>query len=356
MSAVGPLEMRRDILGERFYASRNYNDISETYKVPGNDRAQLDWNLTLRQQRKKGWSKGLGSQSAPNLMTAELQSRPLKTNEHIDGPYHHQTTTDGLPECKKTIGKYQNYAQTNGMVRSLTRVSGSQAHGIDWQLNLRDGQHQKPFYTGESKKEEKDNEKPESWRRYFTRPQKSFDLMAENCNKDNAEYQTSKITPQDRRPDRRTGAISIEMVRDDPINFRRNPGCEGTQAGQWEHLIHDRRYGHKARKQLAHETTLRSQPEDPNGARIEDTRSDGCIVEMLGKKKWTGHTSPDFMSAPYPDGDPKLYHLSRRKIQSEPDEENREKRMNKTKRADADFSYEHTGAMRKKNDDTMPHG
>ena len=30
--------------------------------------------------------------------------------------------------------------------------------------------------------------------------------------------------------------------------------------------------------------------QDPNGARIHDTRNDGCIVEMLGKKKRIGCT------------------------------------------------------------------
>merc|ERR1740130_2096949 len=189
---------------------------------------------------------------------------------------------------------------------------------------------------------------PDGWRRYYSRPQASFDMMRENCSKDNEAYQRSMTTPQDRKPDPRCGAISIATIRDEPMNFRRNPGCEGTQAGQWEHLIHDRRYGHKARRQLGHETTLRSNPEDPNGARIEDTRSDGCIVEMLGKKKWIGHEAPDFMSAAPPEGDPKLHHLSRKRIQAEEDEDNRTKRMSKQSRSDTNISYAHTGTVRKR--------
>jgi len=324
MSAVGPLEYRKDVIGERFYASRNYNDLNHTYSSPGSCRTQLDWNLTLRQQRKKSLNKDKGAQSAPNLLTSELQARSKKdVKEHPDGPYHGTT---------ETMGKYQNFAGSHHMLNNLTRVSSTQAHQIDWQLNLRDGYHK----TADDK-----------WRRHHTRPQQSFDMMLENCALANDAYQKSHITPQDRRPDRRTGAISIECIRDEPMSFRRNPGCEGTQVGQWEHLIQDRRYGHKARTQLGHETTLRTQKDDPNGARIEDTRSNGCIVEMLGKKKWLGHVSPDFMSAEPPEGDTKLYHMSRMRIQHEPDEDNRQMRMNKQVRTDANISYKHTGAQRK---------
>lgn len=271
------------------------------------------------------------SRSAPSLLTSELQARSKKdVKEHPDGLYHSTTAT---------MGKYQNFAGTVHMLHNLTRVSSGSAHQIDWQLNLRDGYHQK----GPGNPDDK-------WRRHHTRPQQSFDMMAENCAAANQAYQTSHITPQDRRPDRRTGAISIECIRDEPMNFRRNPGCEGTEVGQWEHLIQDRRYGHKARRQLGHETTLRTDPDDPNGARIDDTRSSGCIVEMLGKKKWMGHVSPDFMSAEPPEGDTKLYHMSRMRIQHEPDEDNRQLRMNKQTRTDANISYKHTGATRKGED------
>lgn len=347
MSAVGPLEYRKDIIGERFYASRNYNDLNHTYSCPGSCRTQLDWNLTLRQQRKnfKGNKESTASRSAPNLLTSDLQARSKKdVKEHPDGPYHEKEGTtkvtladgrvvsqmsDGKPE---TLGKYQNFSGTHHMLNNLTRVSSGQAHQVDWQCNLRDGYHQKP---------------DDKWRRYFSRPQQSFDMMQENCAASNQAYQTSNITPQDRRPDRRATAISIECIRDEPMSFRRNPGCEGTQVGQWEHLIQDRRYGHKARRQLGHETTLRTNAGDTNGACIDDTRSNGCVVEMLGKKKWIGHVSPDVMSAEPPDGDPKLYHLSRHRIQTEPDEDNRALRMNKQTRTDANISYKHTGAVRK---------
>jgi hypothetical protein len=334
MSAVGPIEYKKDILGERFYASRNYNDFSHTYKEPGTNgtsRAQIDWNLTLRQQRKNfGKSaKDSGSRSAPNLVTSEISKRESRDASHPDGPYHSTTAT---------VGKYQNFASSVHMLHSLHRVSSGMAHTVDWQLNLRDGYHQKP---------------DDKWRRHHTRPQQSFDMMAENCVASNQEYQNSHITPQDRRPDRRMGAISIETIRDDPISFRRNPGCEGTQVGQWEHLIQHRRYGHKARRQLGHETTLRQYKDDPNGAQIDDTRSNGCIVEMLGKKKWTGHLSHDELSRhPQDGGDVKLHHWSKLRIMPEEDNDNREQRKKKQPRTDTNISTAHPGKIKKKNKDS----
>jgi hypothetical protein len=327
------MEIRRDVIGERFYASRNYNDLKQTYKQVGSNRAQLDWNMTLRQPRKKVLGKQEKSMSLPNLHEPKEPREPL-ANEHVDGKYH--ATTD-------TMGNYQNFASTVHMTNNLVRVSSTTAHTIDWQCNLRDGMHQKADV--------------DQWKRHHTRPQQSFDMMKENCARNNEKYMASHITPQDRRIDRRTGAISIETIRDDgPIDFKRAPGCEGTHVGQWEHLINDRRYGHKARRQLGHETTLREHKKDIvniGGSRIEDTRSDGCLVEMLGKKHWVGGVSHDPMSASPPDGDHKLYHLSRTRILPAPDEANREKRKHKQERTDADIPYTHPGKPRRANTDDV---
>lgn len=258
-------------------------------------------------------------QSAPNLHTSEIQrDRPSLTREHHDGPYYSET--------EDTVGKYQNFASSTHMISKLNRVSSVMPHTIDWQLNLRSGLHQKP---------------DDKWRRYFTRPQQSFDMMAENCDKDNQEYKTSAITPQDRRPDRRSGAIGIATIRDDPISFKRWPGCEGTHVGQWRHLIDDRRYGHKNRRALRQEVTLREEPGDPNPCRINDNRGDGCIVEMMGRKRWLDPNHHNPMAARPPDGDPKLHHLTRVRILPEADEENRKLRMSKQKRIDEHLSEEH---------------
>eukprot|EP00747_Dinoflagellata_sp_TGD_P161857 gnl/TRDRNA2_/TRDRNA2_178829_c0_seq1.p1 gnl/TRDRNA2_/TRDRNA2_178829_c0~~gnl/TRDRNA2_/TRDRNA2_178829_c0_seq1.p1 ORF type:complete len:330 (+),score=53.16 gnl/TRDRNA2_/TRDRNA2_178829_c0_seq1:110-1099(+) len=323
MVAASCLEVRPDCLGEKLYASRNSNDFRHTYEPGlGANRCQVDWTIMLRQSRRPGMIKTGGAASAPNLRTSESRenrrSEPLVA-EHEDGPYH----------CtSETLGKYQNFANSTHMLRSLNRVSGGSAHGIDWQLNLRDGTHQKP---------------DDKWKRYFSRGFVSFDMMAENVNKDNEAYHKSFTTPQDRRPDRNSGALPVASIREDPISFRRWPGCEGTQVGQWRHLIEDRRHGHKSKKQMQFESTLREDANDKNGARICDNRSDGCITEMLGKKKWLDSTVTEPLARRPPEGDAKLHYMSRMRIVAEKDEENRQKRMYKQERRDSNIPEAHEG-------------
>lgn len=335
MAPVASMEYRKDCIGERLYASRNHNQLRQTYTQPGSNRTGVDWALTLRQVRKNRNNhvtlSQAGASSMPNLTEKGESRRPEPlAAEHPDGPYH---------STSETVGKYQNFANTGHMLNGMSRVSSQQSFGVDWQLNLRDGTHGKT---------------DDRWRRYFTRPQATFDMMKENCSKDNEAYQTSHTTPQDRRPDPRSGAISIHTIRDDPMNFHRQRGCEGSNTAQWRHLIEDRRHGHKSRRQLEQETTLRFQEDDPNGAKISDTRSEGCITEMLGKKKWVGHVHRDSLHQPFPHGDPRLYQLSRMRISSEPDEDNRAKRMHKQERTDEGISQLHhtqTQPKRGKNED-----
>lgn len=309
-------EIHKDVLGEKLYASRNHNQLRHTYDGQGANRAQVDWNITLRQVRKP--VKLSGAASMPNLTEIdESRKREPLAPEHPDGRYRDGKAITGHHQ------RYQNFASTQHMCQSLLRVSSGSAPTIDWQCNLRGGLHGNEFDT--------------KWRRHHARPQQSFDMMQENCSAANDAYQNSQITPQDRRPDRRSGALSIATIRDDPISFRRWAGCEGTQVGQWVHLIEDHSRGHKTRRQIQHETTMRENPNDPNGARICDNRSDGCIVEMLGKKKWTGAKSSDPLAARFPNGDPKLYHLSQMRIVPEADEENRERRKSKQPRTDANI-------------------
>eukprot|EP00933_Yihiella_yeosuensis_P037321 TRINITY_DN3121_c0_g4_i1.p1 TRINITY_DN3121_c0_g4~~TRINITY_DN3121_c0_g4_i1.p1 ORF type:complete len:329 (+),score=42.72 TRINITY_DN3121_c0_g4_i1:121-1107(+) len=313
MAGIVPMEIRTDTLGEKLYASRNHNHLRHTYVDPGANRTQIDWNLTLRQRRKPMIDK---SASVPNLPShcaalAEGRQREPLAPGHPDGPYHNESPT---------LGKYQNYANTSHMLERRIRRSGGAAQEIDWQLNLRGGLHQREF---EGK-----------WRRHYARPQRSFDMMKENCAADNDAYQNSQITPQDRRPDRREGAISIATIRDDPISFRRWPGCEGTEVGAWRHLVDDRSRGYKARRHIAHEVTLRENKNDPNGARITDNRSSGCIVEMMGKKKWAYAKSHDPLKAHWPTGDAKMYHLSQIRNLAEADEESRALRKARHPRTD----------------------
>jgi hypothetical protein len=316
MSCVASMEWHKDVIGETLYASRNHNQLRHAFVGPAANRSQVDWNLTLRQVRKP---KPMSSASMPNLPfhTAELSESRKRTPlapAHPDGPYHSESPT---------LGKYQNYANSCHMLKQLDRVSSGAAHSINWQLNLRDGLHGHEFAS--------------SWKRHYARPQQSFDMTKENCSADNEAYQKSQITPQDRRPDRRSGAISIATIRDDPVSFRRWPGCEGTQVGAWRHLIEDTKRGQKVRRCIQAEVTLRENPQDRNGARIYDNRSDGCIVEMLGKKRWTGSKSHIELAARLPNGDPKHYHLSQLRPEAEADEDNRRLRMSKQPRTDANI-------------------
>lgn len=312
------MEYHKDIVGDRLYASRNYNNLRQTYEAPGANRGNVDWALTLRQVRKPMTLSGTASM--PELSEGRERQREPLAAEHPDGQYHGEG---------ETVGRYQNVGNTSHMIRgNQARLSSGAAHSINWQLNLRGGLHRSEFQgTG--------------WRRHYARSQQSFDMMAENCSADNADYQRCEVTPQDRRLDRRSGAISCATNRDDPISFRRWPGCEGTQAGQWAHLIDDKRYGHKARRQIQHEVTLREYPKDSNGAQIRDSRSDGCLVEMLGKKQWQAAKHHEPLAQRWPHGDPKLYHLSNMRSLPAQDEANRALRMNKTVRTDANIPEGH---------------
>mmetsp|Transcript_7056 Transcript_7056/g.13277 ORF Transcript_7056/g.13277 Transcript_7056/m.13277 type:complete len:333 (-) Transcript_7056:55-1053(-) len=313
-----PMEIRTDTLGEKLYASRNHNHLRQTYADPSSNRTIVDWTLTLRQVRKPVKAAGTAA-SMPNLHTADIaESRkrePLAPG-HPDGPFHCES---------ETLEKYQNLSGTCHMTGSkfngLTRVSSGATHSINWQCNLRDGAHIK--YSASK------------WKRHYARPQQSFDMLKENCSPENVAYQNSQVTPHDRRIDRRHAALPHATIRDDPISFKRWAGCEGTSVGAWRHLIEDRSRGYKARRQLQYECTLRENPEDPNGARIMDNRSDGCIMEMSGKKKWLGATSHDHLVAHWPHGDAKLYHLSQTRLLPEADEENRALRMSRHPRTDA---------------------
>ncbi|CAE7918483.1 unnamed protein product [Symbiodinium necroappetens] len=108
---------------------------------------------------------------------------------------------------------------------------------------------------------------------------------------------------------------------------------------QPSHTLSELAFSHcEVRRAIRYEVTLREDPEDTNGARIHDTRNEGCLVEMLGKKKWVGHQHYDPLVQRWPHGDAKLYHLSRHRITAEPDEDNRELRKKKQTRTDTHIS------------------
>lgn len=165
------------------------------------------------------------------------------------------------------------------------------------------------------------------WRRHFTRGFQTFDHLKERLADKGfrEEYENGETTPRAAMgsPDRMKGHWGGILGRDDEVNFTRSAGCEGANAGLWLHLLEKG----KNRSQLAHHTTLREAYGDQSGARVNDNRTDGCIVEMMGKKKWCG-TGPKSL-------DLKLHHLNFQKVAAEPDEENRKIRVAKTPRRDA---------------------
>jgi len=189
--------------------------------------------------------------------------------------------------------QYQNFAETQHMLKNNEqgRVSSGGCPEINWQLNLRGGSSGKP---------------DKAWGRYFTRPNQAF-----------------SSTPS-------------STIRDTALKMDRWPGCEGTAGNTWEHLINDRSHGHKSRNQIRWETTLReSETMKELGSRISDNRSDGCVAEMLGKKKWTkAFPVPNEMAKPYPQGgDPKL-HVIQPSL-GEPDEASLKLRKNRHPRQTA---------------------
>mmetsp|Transcript_101494 Transcript_101494/g.185897 ORF Transcript_101494/g.185897 Transcript_101494/m.185897 type:complete len:303 (-) Transcript_101494:66-974(-) len=244
--------------------------------------------------------------------TKYAASSAIETNGvHPDGPYLHATETGG---------KYQNYATCMHMLTRLVRMSPG-VHTVDWQLSLRGNDHAN---------------KNHGWRRHFSKPAQTFDAL-QASRKDEVyreKYEKLPGTPDFRCPDDRLGKF---VVRDDQPNWKRAKGCEGAQSGQWLHLLKDNERGTKNRSQIHHETSLREVPGDPHGARLSDNRCEGCIVEMLGRKKWAGdiNADPSTLAERPPKGDVRLHHLRYLKAEPEPDEETWKLRVGKTPRRDA---------------------
>merc|ERR1719188_2052420 len=154
--SVNALEYHHDIAGGRNYASRNYGHVQHVYKAATCNAANLEFCNTLRQVRPnqlKPMRTMTISQSMPELRTAarEVSSRAPLVAEHEEGPY---LATSG------SVAKYQNFGQTKHLV-SKTSLRPTE---LDWMLNLRGSIHA---------------EDPSAkWRRFHTRPQQSFDMMA----------------------------------------------------------------------------------------------------------------------------------------------------------------------------------
>jgi len=219
----------------------------------------------------------------------------------------------------KTCGRYSNVGSCAHMLKNLVRLSSGAVHSIDWQLGLRGSDHHKSC---------KADSAPAGWRRHFARPAQSFDGLRERKEDPHLQelYRSSQGTPVDRRPDRNKAAIGIASIREVPDSFDREPGCEGAQVGQWEFMIKEKS---RQRSSIMHQTTLRD-PAIPEAKRkakensvvpLGDNRSDVCIMEMMGKKKWYSSRSSNPRAAPPPDGDARMHHLSILRVQPEPDDQ-----------------------------------
>lgn len=239
-------------------------------------------------------------------------SSAIETNRvHPDGPYL-QATASG--------GKYQNVASCMHMLTRLVRMSPG-VHTVDWQLSLRGNDHANPN---------------NSWRRHFTRPVGTFDALHASRQDEVYREQYEKLPGTPHYPCGDDRMVKF-VVRDDRPNWRRAKGCEGAQSGQWLDLLKDNERGTKNRSQMHFETSLREVPGDQHGARLSDNRCEGCIVEMMGKKKWAGDINPDpsTLAERPPKGDVRLHHLRYLKAKPEPDEEIWKLRVGKTPRRDA---------------------
>jgi hypothetical protein len=260
-------EYKLDHGGGKSFASRNYNDTRHVFDKWGVDRSQVDWVLQLRQVKPPA-EKLMIPDGAPQF--SESREKPTKTKAPEEAEYQQQ--------------KYGNTATSGHMLRigdavNTKTVRPIHKEQVHFQTTLRE---RKPIGNFENKE----------WRRYFGRYQVSFDRMQDNCGKDNDAYQTSHITPQDRRPDRSNSALPIATLRDasdycfegkpDEKGRRtkmRFPGCEGSSWTQWSHLVHPG----KVRDMIKWETTLHGYP---------DNRQDQVLTDMRGKKKYGGRLGP----------------------------------------------------------------
>jgi len=121
----------------------------------------------------------------------------------------------------------------------------------------------------------------------------------------------------DRRLDPKNTSLGLASIREFDDSFHREHGCEGANAGKWQHII---KTPGGTRKQMMHATSLRDAVKDNRVVPFGDNRSDICIVEMMGKKRWFNSRSANPRAAPPPVGDARMHHLSVLHVEAEPDD------------------------------------
>ena len=261
---MAPLEVRKDFAGGDAFASRNYNDLSETLKKLDLQRSEFDWQLTLRLRDPLKHT----STSQPDVLARLYpdieQLRNRTTGDYEEHKYTHNAT------C------------TDALAASTGRCPGKE--GVSWQYNLRS---------------DKVNAK---WNRYHSKGYSSFDTHLNLPKPTCAKQMTSQPQLCD---DRSAGSVPGQTLRDNmAYQCTRAPACEGSSYSQWHQLMPAASTAVKlpgskpiknrvTRDSLAWATTLRGQ---------SDNRFDDCLTEMRGTKQWHSVQVTDPLQA----SDPKI--------------------------------------------------
>ena len=286
---MAPLVVRKDVDSGTLYASRNYNDLSESIRRQGHTREELDWQLQLRLKPDDTFSPHHeASAPPPQRLYPDITEYRSKVKQ--EGSYHQE--------------KFGNIGETSHYLVAPSRFAEKET--VYWQTHLRG-----------STERTKSLPAPE-WNPYHTRSRSSFDrhIRSNMCvvsdRQGGAPHPASSAaltTPFE--PVSSYTAIPCERVRSDSAYLPlRQPGCEGASASQWSCLLPgvtrwDRPPHGRARKDgenrklrdaLGWETTLRG---------FSDNRSNEGLVAILGKKQWYGSQGE---GDPLQMTDPKLRH------------------------------------------------
>lgn len=258
------MEVRKDFAGGEAYASRNYNDLSETLKKVDLQRSEFDWQLTLRLRDPK------------KQINTSVSDVLLRLYPDID--QLRNRTTGQYEEQKYT----PNASSGDALDASTGRCPGKE--GVSWQYHLRGD-------SGTSK-----------WNRYHGKGYSSFDV---HLNPPKPTCPKQKTSPTEVVHERFSGSLPPHTLRENATyQCKRLPGCEGSSYSQWHQLLpavspsvklpgSQRRKNAGMREALTWATTLRGQ---------SDNRFDDCLVEMRGTKPWHSVQVTDQLQA----SDPKI--------------------------------------------------
>jgi len=265
---MAPLEVRKDTLGGDSYASRNLNDYSATLEKVDLQRADIDWQITLR-----------------------LRNPPVEG--HIPDPNFVSGLYPDIEQLRSKRGDYDQptYGPTEACAEALDASTGRcpGKDGVRWQYNLRS-----------------DGVKS-NWNRYHMRAYSSFDVHKQPPKPTCPAQLTSSF---EKVPERYSGVARDTLA----YKSDRLPGCEGSSLSNWHQLLpgvsRNLRLPGRApqagenrqlREHLTWMTTLRGQ---------SDNRVDACLAEMRGNKTW--HSQKILTD------DPKLQYLSHKHIIPDP--------------------------------------